>query len=190
MGERSTILATAVVVVAADQFTKTLCLAYLAINSRLPIVDGYLALTHVHNRGMAFGLLNGIAHPMLRWVLVAVAVLAVGIIWSYARQGLHQTRVLLAFGAILGGAVGNLIDRIRWGYVVDFILAHWGSHQWPAFNVADAAITMGGIALFLALTREERSRVRESLAASESSTTPVDKSDGSRLPQGMVSDDQ
>jgi signal peptidase II len=118
------------------------------------VVDGYLALTHVRNRGMAFGLFNGLDSEWVRWVLAGLAVAAVAIIWTYARQERSHTGVLLAFGAILGGALGNLIDRVRLGYVVDFLLAHWGPYEWPAFNVADSAITMGGVALFLALATE------------------------------------
>jgi signal peptidase II len=99
-------------------------------------------------------LFNSVAGPWLRWILVGVALVAVLIIWSYARHETERPGVLFAFGAILGGALGNLVDRLRIGYVEDFILAHWGRHEWPAFNVADAAITMGGIALFLTLARE------------------------------------
>ena len=85
---------------------------------------------------------------------MAVALLAVFVIWTYARQERARSSVLVAFGAILGGAVGNLVDRLRLGFVEDFILVHWGTYEWPAFNVADTAVTMGGIALFIALARD------------------------------------
>ena len=146
------IVAAAVVIV--DQITKAMCLAQIPLHARIPLIDGVLALTYVRNRGMAFGLFNGIGAWWLPWVLAAVAVLAVAIIWSYARHESTSLVVGLAFGGILGGAIGNLIDRVRFGYVVDFILAHWGEYEWPAFNVADSAITMGGIVLFIALARE------------------------------------
>ena len=154
-------------VIALDQATKALVRATLALHSRTPIWPGLFDLTHVRNRGMAFGLFNGIDGAWLRWVLVAVAVGAVLVIWSYARREQHRLAVLVAFGAILGGALGNLIDRLRFGYVVDFLLAHWGSHEFPAFNAADSAITMGGILLFLALAREDRhsSQQQDTLAA-------------------------
>jgi len=142
-------------VVLLDQVTKAICVATMPLYSRVTLVDGLLDLTHVRNRGMAFGVFNSIHADWLRWVLVAVAIGAVGIIWSYARKESHRLVVLLAFGAILGGAVGNLIDRLRLGYVVDFVLAHWGLHEFPAFNVADSAITMGGIVLFLTLARDD-----------------------------------
>lgn len=148
------ILPLAAFIVVLDQISKAMVIEWIPLHSRIRLVDGFLALTHVRNRGMAFGLFQGVESGWLRWVLVAVALGAVMIIWSYARHETANPLVLVAFGAILGGAVGNLIDRLRFGYVVDFVLAHWGDAEWPAFNVADSAITMGGIALFLALARE------------------------------------
>ncbi len=147
------LIAAAVLIV--DQITKAIVIANIPLHTRVPIIDGFFALTHAHNRGMAFGLFNNVGSPWLRWILVGVALIAVSIIWSYARHETNHPGVLVAFGAILGGALGNLVDRLRFGYVEDFILAHWGTHEWPAFNVADAAITMGGIALFLTLAREQ-----------------------------------
>jgi signal peptidase II len=147
--------AVAGLVVVADQISKAIAVADIPLHSRVVIVDGLFALTHAHNRGMAFGLFNSVDGAWLRWVLVAVAVAAVAVIWTYARQEASRPAVTYAFGAILGGALGNLVDRLRFGYVEDFILAHWGPYEWPAFNVADAAITMGGIVLFLALAREQ-----------------------------------
>ncbi len=152
---RNPILATAVSVVMLDQITKYLVVARVPLHARLPLVDGVLALTHVHNRGMAFGLFNSVDASWLRWLLALVAVVAVAVIWSYARHEAERLAVLIGFGAVLGGALGNLIDRVRHGYVVDFVLAHWEHHEFPAFNVADAAITMGGILLFLAMAREQ-----------------------------------
>ncbi len=155
MASRTSILWVAGLVLAADQATKALCQAYLQLYTRVTIIDGFLDLTHVHNRGMAFGIFGDVQGSWLRWALAAVAVLAVTVIWSYARQA-ARPGVLLAFGAILGGALGNLVDRLQQGYVTDFILAHWGAYQWPAFNVADSAITLGGLSLFVALSRDQR----------------------------------
>jgi len=152
---RRTIPLVAFVVLIADQITKAIAVAEIPLHTRVPVIEGFFAFTHAHNRGMAFGLFNDVGSAWLRWVLVGVAVAAVLIIWSYARHEADRPAVLMAFGAILGGALGNLVDRLRFGYVEDFILAHWGAHEWPAFNVADAAITMGGIALFLTLAREQ-----------------------------------
>ena len=149
-----TIAAIAAVVVVVDQLTKWVATANIPLHARVPVIEGLFAWTHVHNRGMAFGLFNTVGSPWLRWVLAGVAVAAVAIIWSYARHEVARPTVLAAFGCVLGGAVGNLIDRVRFGYVEDFILAHWDGREFPAFNVADAAITIGGIALFVSLARE------------------------------------
>ncbi len=168
------ILPLAAFVVILDQVSKAMVVAWVPLHARIGVIDGILALTHVRNRGMAFGLFQGIEGAWLRWVLVGVALAAVMIIWSYARHETTQPFVLVAFGAILGGALGNLIDRLRFGYVVDFALAHWGEAEWPAFNVADSAITMGGIALFLALAREgdddRHSEAADEAPASSSAT--------------------
>jgi len=144
----------ALVILIADQITKAIMMANVPLHTRIPVVDGLFAFTHVHNRGMAFGLFNSVGGPWLRWALAGVAIVAVFIIWSYARHEVARPTVLIAFGCILGGAIGNLVDRVRYGYVEDFVLAHWNTHEFPAFNVADAAITIGGIVLFLTLARE------------------------------------
>jgi signal peptidase II len=172
------VIATAVVLL--DQATKALCVASIPLHARRPIVDGYFALTYVRNRGMAFGLFNGLDAEWVRWALAALAIAAVAIIWTYARQERSNTAVMIAFGAILGGALGNLIDRVRLGYVVDFLLAHWGAYEWPAFNVADSAITMGGVALFLALATERDTP--DEVPADPSDDEPAaDAADGSEI---------
>lgn len=153
MGHRNAILSVAVAVLVADQLSKWAVVRSLGLNGRFPLLDGYLSLTYVRNRGAAFGLLADVPSPLLRWGLVTVSLVALLLIWSYAREGNHQGWVGAAFGAILGGAAGNLVDRLRLGYVVDFMDVHWRGYHWPAFNVADAAITIGAISLFIALSR-------------------------------------
>lgn len=151
-GRRTIVVAAVVLVV--DQITKWICVQTLLLNTPYPVVDGFVSLTYVRNRGMAFGLLRDVPGPGLRWGLVGVSLLAILLIWMYARQGADTPAVNLSFGAILGGALGNLLDRLRLGYVVDFIDVHWNELHWPAFNIADSAITIGGVVLFLALARE------------------------------------
>ena len=151
---RRVILITSLCVLVIDQITKTLCWMNIPLHARVPVLGNVFSLTHVHNRGMAFGFFNTAQAGWVRWALVAVAIAAVAIIWSYARTESTQRSVALAFGAILGGAIGNLTDRLLYGYVIDFVLLHWNRYEFPAFNVADSAITMGGIALFLALARD------------------------------------
>ena len=147
------VLAGAVVVL--DQLTKLVALERLAPGIPVVVFDGWLSLTLVMNPGLAFGLLGGVPAG---WRLV-VAALSVAALLVLARVAL---RVLpgggwigrTAIGLIFGGAVGNLIDRARFGAVVDFVDVHWRGWHWPAFNVADSAISIGVILLALRLLRD------------------------------------
>lgn len=152
-------LALAGAVVALDQVTKGIALARLIPGAPVVVVDGWLSLTLVLNPGLAFGVLGGVPAGW-RWV---VAVLSLGALVVLARVAL---RVLpgggwagpVAVGLIFGGAVGNLIDRARFGAVVDFVDVHWRQYHWPAFNVADSAITVGVALLALRLLTEKKAR--------------------------------
>ncbi len=143
---------TATVVVILDRITKMAVMDRLAEGVWQPVFPG-LALTHVHNRGIAFSLFSE-GGPVSRIVLHGVILTAVVLIaWMLQRHGSHQLIAGTAFGLILGGAVGNLIDRILYGWVVDFIHV-WvkvGDRvwSWPDFNVADSAITVGAVLLIL-----------------------------------------
>ena len=154
MRDRTRVLLIAVAVLVIDQITKLMVIAWIPFQARIPLVDDLLALTHVRNTGAAFGLFSDAPVAPVRVGLVIVSVLAVGLIWAYAREGWHEPRIVVAFGFILGGALGNLIDRVRLSYVVDFVDVHWGRYHWPSFNVADMAITVGAISLFIAMARQ------------------------------------
>ncbi len=143
---------TATLIVILDRITKMAVMDHLAEGARLPVFPG-LALTHVHNRGIAFSLFAD-GGPFSRIFLHGIILTAVVLIaWMLQRHGRHQLVAGVAFGLILGGAVGNLIDRVLYGWVVDFIHV-WiklGEHtwSWPDFNVADSAITVGAVLLIL-----------------------------------------
>ena len=154
MRDRTRVLLIAIAVLTLDQVTKLMVSAWIPFQTRIPLVDNLLALTHVRNTGAAFGLFADAPAAPVRVGLVIVSVLAVGLIWAYARDGWHEPRIVIAFGLILGGALGNLIDRLRLHYVVDFVDVHWGRYHWPSFNVADMAITLGAISLFIAMARQ------------------------------------
>jgi signal peptidase II len=139
-------------VVALDQFTKAVALSRLVPGLPIDVVDGLLALTLVMNPGLAFGLLGGLPTAW-RWVVAGLSVVALLILARIALR-LPPTggRIAhLAVGCIFGGAVGNLIDRARFGAVVDFVDISLGRYHWPAFNVADSAITIGVALLALRL---------------------------------------
>jgi signal peptidase II len=133
----------AAALIALDQLTKAVALERLPPG--VPVeVTPWLALTLVLNRGLAFGILADVP-PGYRWVVGVLSLAALAVLARVALRVLptHGWPGTLAVGMIFGGAVGNLIDRLRWGAVVDFIDVHWRGYHWPAFNVADSAITVG-----------------------------------------------
>ena len=142
------------VVIVADQITKALVRASLAPFESRTIIPDLLDFIHVQNRGVAFGILNDVSMPQgVKAVLTtALAGLALVGIAFYARHVHHHEKLArLGLSLILGGAVGNLIDRLRMGYVLDYVDVYWrGWHFW-AFNIADASITIGAIFVFLDL---------------------------------------
>jgi len=143
---------TALVVLVLDQLTKVWALQALIPGRPVPVIDGFFSLTLVTNPGLAFGMLST-TPPGWRWV---VALLSIGALTVLAVVGLRMLPgggrlTPLALGLIFGGAVGNLIDRGRFGAVVDFLDFYWRSYHWPAFNAADSAITVGVALLALRL---------------------------------------
>ena len=146
----------AALIVVADQVTKMLVRRTISLHSSITVVPGFLDLTHVRNTGAAFGILNGAEFPFKAPLLIGVAIVALVSIGVYATQLPPQQRLArIGLTLILGGAVGNLIDRARSGYVLDFVDVYWRNHHFWAFNVADSAITIGvsAIILDLLLTR-------------------------------------
>jgi signal peptidase II len=147
------VLAAAILVL--DQITKLVALDRLPLGVAVPVVDGLLSLTLVLNPGLAFGLLGSIP-PAWRWVVAVLSLVALAVLARVALRVLPSGGWpgRLAIGLIFGGAVGNLIDRARFGAVVDFVDVHWRGWHWPAFNVADSAITVGVTLLALRLMTE------------------------------------
>lgn len=137
-------------VVLVDQFTKVWVDRTMRIYESVPIVPGLLDLHYIRNTGAAFGFLSG-SHAGFRIpFFILVSTLAIGII-LFLFHKLEESEVMmpLALSLVLGGALGNLIDRIRLGEVIDFILIHYRAFHWPAFNVADIGITVGVFLLVL-----------------------------------------
>jgi signal peptidase II len=139
-------------IVVLDQITKAAALEHLVPGTAIPLVDGLLSLTLVMNTGLAFGLLSGLP-PAWRWIVALLSVVALVVLARVAVRVLAGGGwpARLAIALIFGGAVGNLIDRARFGAVVDFVDAHYRGYHWPAFNVADSAITIGVVLLALHL---------------------------------------
>ena len=143
-------IVTIALVVALDQVTKEIVRRTLDLYDHVPVIPGFLDITHVQNTGAAFGLLNGAEFPFKAAVMIGIAAVALVAIAAYATQlGFHERLARLGLALILGGALGNLIDRAVAGYVVDFVDVYWGSAHFWAFNVADAAITIGAVLVLL-----------------------------------------
>ena len=136
-------------VAVTDQLTKILLASAIdsgQLASRVEVVDGWLGLEYTENRGAAFGLFSGLA-PIITGISIAILAILLLYFFRQARPPLWQT---VATGAIAGGALGNLVDRVRLGHVIDFVSVG----PWPNFNVADSAITIGVLVLVCGMTRQ------------------------------------
>lgn len=143
-------IAVVVIIAALDQITKAIVRQTLPLGDSRTVIPDLLDVTHVHNTGAAFGLLNGVDFPYKPAVMIGVAGLALVAIAVYATQlGFQEKIARVGLALILGGALGNLVDRAILGYVVDFVDVYWGTTHFWAFNVADAAITAGAILVIL-----------------------------------------
>src|SRR5665647_2400053 len=141
-------------VILLDQLSKAWIISHFAFGETYTVLSVF-NLVLAHNTGAAFSFLND-AGGMQRWLFSIIAIAASGwIIWLLRR---HSQQLLFswALSIILGGALGNLIDRLSYGYVVDFLSFHWGVHYFPAFNLADSAITCGAFLLILDSFKEKK----------------------------------
>ena len=140
-------------VVVLDFATKALVEARIPLHHAVPVVDGLFSLVHVRNTGAAFSLLAEAPAALRVPLFVAIAVAAVAAVLALLRKLDDRQRLLTAaLALVLGGAIGNLVDRLRYGAVVDFLLVYWRDWHWPAFNVADSAISIGVVVLLWTMT--------------------------------------
>jgi signal peptidase II len=139
-------------VIAVDQLAKALVTIGLPLYGSKTVIPGVVDLVHVQNMGVAFGFLHDLGHPqqvLITTGLALVALIGIGYYARHIRADEYLARVGLAL--ILGGALGNLVDRFRYGYVIDFVDVYWRDWHFWVFNVADAAITVGAILVFVDL---------------------------------------
>ncbi len=141
-------------IIVLDQLTKFAILSLVPLNSGHPVIAGFFNLIHVRNTGGAFSLLAGVGSQWRRvfFIVLTLVVVAV-IIYAYSKVAKEDRWTRTAYALIAGGALGNVADRVRIGEVVDFLQFYIGSYSWPAFNVADCAITTGAIMLFISLLK-------------------------------------
>jgi signal peptidase II len=133
-----------IAIVALDQLTKALVRAQLPMYETVTIIPGLMNLTHVRNTGAAFGILNAAEFPLKPLVIAVIAASAMIAVGVYAASLAHHQRIArVGLALIIGGAAGNLIDRVVAGSVVDFVDVYWGTYHFWAFNIADSAISIG-----------------------------------------------
>lgn len=139
-------------VILLDQVTKALILHYLPLHQNVAVIPGFFDITHIHNPGGAFGFLSGVSSKLRSVIFLFISSLAVGLIFYFYKKTPSSLPWLsAAFALIFGGAIGNLVDRLRFGVVVDFLDLYIGNWHWPAFNIADSAITVGIIVFIVHL---------------------------------------
>ena len=141
-------------VLATDQLTKAIVERTMRLHETIALLPVF-ALSYVRNTGAAFGVLAGVPSGVRLPLFLAVTLAAAGALIAFLRKTpADQPWVVGAIGGILGGAVGNLVCRLRYGEVIDFLDLHWGALHWPAFNVADSAITSGVVIVLLQSFRQ------------------------------------
>jgi len=142
---RKRILILSGIVTLIDQLVKIFATTVLAGNASVTVIKDFFYLTYVENTGAAWGILSG-----NRYFLIIIAILAIYAIVKYFLLDINITKIeFAAYGLILGGIIGNLIDRILYGFVIDYAEFRFGSYQFPVFNIADSAIVVGtGLVIF------------------------------------------
>ena len=155
-----------VVIIALDQATKLYVDANFRLHESMPVIRGFFNLTYVRNKGAAFGILADNAVRIPFFITVSIVAM-LGILWYINRIRNDQKLAVFSLSLVFAGACGNLIDRVRLGEVIDFLDVFWQRYHWPAFNVADSAITVGVTLLLIDMWREERKKSAEDSAKTE-----------------------
>src|SRR5580704_13145844 len=147
---RSLYLLIALVVVLLDRWTKHLVAQHISLYSHIQVIPGFLRLTHTENTGAAFSLFADSTAPWKTWLLIAFSVVALLVVSILLWKNQHAHIITgIGLSLIMGGALGNLWDRVARGRVVDFLLVYFRRYQWPVFNLADSAIVVGAGLLVL-----------------------------------------
>jgi signal peptidase II len=178
--------AIAAAVVAFDQWTKHWATAVLMGRPNVPVIDDLVQLTYTRNSGVAFGLGAGVPFPYYLFSIAAV----LAILWMVLRRRVTGGLRHLALALILGGAVGNLIDHVATGEVVDFILLSWRRWQFPVFNVADSAVTVGVVLFALAWGNESHEHEHEHQAPAGDPTAIPSPTGAPLEPERLASNDE
>jgi len=150
LNRKSRFLLLSLLVLTLDQWTKWLVELHVPFPSSLEVIPGFFHLSHLRNTGVAFGMLDSLGAGFSRWGLSILALGAIGLVtWLFRGAPESSTRLLVSLSLVLGGATGNLLDRVFQGSVTDFLGVYLGSYRWPDFNVADSAISIGLVLLLI-----------------------------------------
>ena len=142
------IIPSLVLVAFLDQLTKHWVISSIKLGYQIPVIENFFNLTLTHNKGVAFGIFANFPDVVRTALLGVITLAAIGVlIMLLIKQYAHDTIAQFAISIILGGAIGNIIDRVRFGYVIDFLDFYLRNYHWPAFNLADSAICVGVITL-------------------------------------------
>ncbi|GAU07845.1 signal peptidase II [Desulfoplanes formicivorans] len=151
----------AAVIIALDQISKIWVQGNISMYESIPVIPGFFDLVHVLNKGAAFGFLNRADIHWQTYFFIGVSALAVVLIFHLVNTvDRRDPPLFTGLGCILGGALGNMIDRIRIGQVIDFLDFHIASHHWPAFNIADMAISVGALLLLVSFYQRKKNASR------------------------------
>jgi signal peptidase II len=154
------LLVVSVLVLIIDQLTKIYIDKSMALHSSITVIENFFSITYLRNKGAAFGILANSSFRLPFFILVSlVAVCVIVAVIKKLRE--DQKFAAVSLSLIFSGALGNLIDRIRMGEVIDFLDAHWYDHHWPAFNIADSAICVGVFLLAIDMYVEERKKTQQ-----------------------------
>lgn len=156
MNQRYTLFAAiSIIGIVIDQITKIYIDRSMQLYDSIPIIDNFFHLTYVRNRGAAFSFLSNASWRLPFFITVSI-IAAIVILIAFKKMRDDQRLAHTSLALIFSGAIGNLIDRIRLGEVIDFLDAHWYGHHWPAFNVADSLICVGVFLLAIDMVLEEK----------------------------------
>lgn len=143
-----------------DQLSKFAVQRMFTLHNPIEVIPGFFNITYIYNPGAAFGLFGNITETLRLTMLIGVSVIAFAILfYMYIKIKERDNLILIPIAMIIGGAAGNLIDRVRFQMVVDFLDFYWGQFHWPAFNIADAAITVGTIILVATILFTEKRQI-------------------------------
>ncbi len=146
-------------VLALDQWTKYIIVQKLLLYQRVEVIHGFFNIVHVRNTGGAFGIFGGERGGIGSILFVVVSLIAIGVIvFLFVKTRENEKTLALSFSLILSGALGNLVDRLHYGEVIDFLDFHLSTYHWPAFNVADSAICVGIGLMALEILKRDHKR--------------------------------